>query len=161
MPGTRGRLPVPNRRKVGTTSLRDFDPVETRRWSRRRENLVYEYDINAPANRKRIYPTNTTDYSDFIYYSNNSQCISAGLIGAQGAPSKFHSGPKELLTYIENPVITYNKSTNAYFITFIGYVDQQFKLINYSTSTRLVNRVLVTETDELILTETDCAIAVV
>ncbi|NBW33462.1 MAG: hypothetical protein EBR30_00105 [Cytophagia bacterium] len=123
--------------------------------------VLYEYDINAPANRKRIYPTNTTDYSDFIYYSNNSQCISAGLIGAQGAPSKFHSGPKELLTYIENPVITYNKSTNAYFITFIGYVDQQFKLINYSTSTRLVNRVLVTETDELILTETDCAIAVV
>jgi hypothetical protein len=114
--------------------------------------VLYEYDINAPANRKRIYPTNTTDYSEYIYYVNATECVSAGY---------FHSGSKEYLTYIENPVLTFNKSTNAYYITFIGFVNQQFKLINYTTNANTVRRVLVTETNKLILTETDCAIEVV
>lgn len=107
--------------------------------------VLYEYDLNNPANRKRIWPTNKTDYNEYIYY--------------QGASAT--DPDKEYITYIEPPVITYNTSTSTYFITFIGYVNQQFKLINYSTGSAAVGNVLATETSNPITTETGNTIQVV
>jgi hypothetical protein len=101
--------------------------------------VLYEYDLNLPSERKRIFPTNTTDYNEYIYYSGAS---------ANDLPDK------ELLTYIEPPVITYNNNTNSYFITFIGYVNQYFKLVNYTTGKLILPNVIVTETNNIIVTET-------
>jgi len=99
--------------------------------------VLYEYNLNSPADRKRIWPTNTTDFNEYIYY-----------VGASSVDVD-----KEFLTYIEPPVITYNKCTNSYFITFIGYVNQSFKLVNYSTGLASVGNVITTETNNPIVTE--------
>lgn len=108
--------------------------------------VLYEYDINVPAQRKRIYPTNKTDYSEYTYYYGAS---------AAGDPDK------EYLTHIESPVLTYNKSTNAYFVTFIAYHFQYFRLINYSTIPSSYGNVVSTETNDPIVTETNNTIQVV
>ena len=84
--------------------------------------VLYEYNINAPADRKRAYPTNNTDYIEYVYYNGAS---------AAGYPDK------DYLTYLESPVITYNKSTNMYFTTFIAYSQQEFKLVNYGITCRI------------------------
>lgn len=108
--------------------------------------VLYEYDINAPANRKRIYPTNNTDFEEYLYW-----------VGASATDPT-----KETLTYIEAPVLTYNNCTNTYFITFISYVNQEFKLINYITTSFVFNgNALVTETGSPITTETSEPIEVV
>ena len=108
--------------------------------------VLYEYNINTPAERKRIYPTNKTDYSEYVYY-----------YGASAAGDF----DKQYLTYIESPVLTYNKSTNAYFITFIAYCGQYFKLINYSTQPLSYGNVLATETGDPIVTGNNETIQIV
>lgn len=107
--------------------------------------VLYEYNLNDPANRKRIWPTNKTDFNEYIYY--------------QGASAT--DPDKEYITYVEPPVITYNTSTATYFITFIAYVNQQLKIINYSTGAAAVGNVIVTETSNPVTTETGNTIQVV
>jgi hypothetical protein len=107
--------------------------------------VLYEYNLNSPATRKRIWPTNSTNYDEYVYFKG----------AAPDDPNK------EYLTYIEPPVITYNKSTNSYFITFIAYVDQTFKIINYSTGIVTFGNVVATETGNPIVTENNVTIQVV
>ena len=91
--------------------------------------VLYEYDINKPGSRERIYPTNTTDYSLFVY----------------GASA---------ITYIEPPVITYNSDASTYCICFIGYINQYFNVICYNTRETLIGKVLTNEVKIPIVTET-------
>lgn len=107
--------------------------------------VLYEYNLNSPADRKRIWPTNNTNFDEYVYY--------------KGASAE--DPGKEYLTYIEPPVLTYNKSTNSYFITFIGYVNQNFKIINYSTGVTTFGSVVATETNNPIVTESNITIQVV
>ena len=95
--------------------------------------VLYQYNINTPATRVRIFPTNDTDYNYFMYG------LSATQIGTANANSD-----NELLTYIEPPLLTYNSDTASYVITFIGYVRQAFKIVNYNTKESvLLGRILV------------------
>jgi hypothetical protein len=105
--------------------------------------VLYEYNLNDPANRQRIYPTNDTNYSEYFY---NSAATLNDL---------------KLLTYIEPPVLTYNYSTNSYYITFIGYVDQNFKIINYTTGRERLGRVIVNENTLPIVTNNNIKIQAV
>ena len=107
--------------------------------------VLYEYNLNDPANRKRIWPTNKTDFQEYLYYQEASSV----------------NPDQELLTYLEPPVITYNRCTRSYFITFIGYSGQKFKLVNYNTGAAGVGNVLATETNNPIVTETGNTIQVV
>lgn len=107
--------------------------------------VLYEYNINNPSERVRIWPTNKTDFNEYIYYQNASA----------------NDIDKEYLTYIKPPVITYNKSTNAYYITFIAFCNQKFKIINYSTGAAVFGSVIATETSNPITTETNNTIQVV
>lgn len=109
--------------------------------------VLYEYNLNDPINRKRIWPSDKTNYSEYVYYENASA----------------DNLDKEYLTYIEPPVLTYNKTTNSYFITFLGYVDQRVKIINYSTGniTAAITNALVTETNVPIVTEAEVPLVVV
>ena len=90
--------------------------------------VLYEYDINKPGSRERIYPTSTTDYSLFVY------SLSA-------------------LTCIEPPVITYNADIATYCICFIGYVDQAFNVICYNTKETLIGKILTNEVKNPIVTD--------
>ena len=98
--------------------------------------VLYEYDLNNPSKRTRIFPTSNTNYSLFVY-GKGASAINPDL---------------ELLTYIEPPVITYNKDIVAYVISFIGFVEQQFKIISYATSANILGKVLVTEANVPIVT---------
>lgn len=67
---------------------------------------LYQININDAVNRKRIYPTDTTDFSQYL-----------------------RSSP---YTYIEPPVFTFNKDTNTYIVTFIAYGNsQKVNIINH------------------------------
>lgn len=105
--------------------------------------VLYEYNLNDPANRVRIYPTNNTNYNEYFYNA-----------GATLNDFKY-------LTHIEPPVVTYNYSTNSYFISFIGYTDQNFKIINYSTGRSRLGRVIVNEDTIPIVTEDNITIQAV
>lgn len=105
--------------------------------------VLYEYDINTPALRKRIYPTNDTNYDEYFY-------------NAAASANDF-----KYLTHIEPPVFTYNYSTNSYFISFIGYTDQNFKIFNYSTGRTRLGRVIVNENTIPIVTQNNITIQAV
>lgn len=107
--------------------------------------VLYEYNLNNPAERVRIWPTNNTNFNEYIYYQ-----------GASGEDID-----KLYLTYIKPPVLTYNKSTNSYFITFIAFSGQSYKIINYSTGTTTFGNVIATETNNPVVTETNNTILVV
>ncbi len=65
--------------------------------------VLYENDLNNPGKRVRVFPNNYTDYSNFVYSS---------------------------FSYIEPPVFTYNKDTSSYIVSYIGYYNQNFNIIN-------------------------------
>lgn len=98
--------------------------------------ILYENDLNNPAKRTRIFPTSRTDYSYYLY----------------GRGASAYDPDKELLTYIEPPVITYNKDALTYIVSFIGYVGQEFKIVNSITSASVFGKVLVTEANIPIVT---------
>jgi len=101
--------------------------------------VLYQYDINKPGNRTRIYPTNTTDYSLYTYYGSYAVSANSSLI--------------QNLTYIEPPVITYNKDAVSYVISFIGYIGQKFNIISYTTRESLTNKILTNEALNPIVTD--------
>ena len=65
--------------------------------------VLYENNLNNPGKRIRLFPTNYTDFSKFVYSS---------------------------FTYIEPPVITYNKDVSSYIISYIGFYNQNFNIIS-------------------------------
>ena len=68
--------------------------------------VLYQFNINNTTNRKRVYPTDTTDFSQYL----------------RNAP----------YSYIESPVFTFNKDTNTYIVTHIAYgSSQKVDIINY------------------------------
>ena len=99
--------------------------------------VLYQYDINNPGNRVRIYPTNNTDYSLYLYTGST------------------------MLTYIEPPVITYNNEAVTYSICFIGYIGQNFNIICYTTRENLGGKVITNEVIVPITTETNTNILAV
>jgi len=100
--------------------------------------VLYQYDINHPGKRVRIFPTNNTDYSYFFY---NRGISSVNL-------------DQELLTYIEPPLISYNQDTTSYIIDFVAYTNQNFKIISYNTKEATLGKVLVNEAVVPIVTDT-------
>jgi hypothetical protein len=100
--------------------------------------VLYEYDINHPGKRVRVFPTNNTNYNYFLY---NRGISSVNL-------------DQELLTYIEPPIISYNHDTTSYVIDFIAYTNQNFKIISYNTKEALLGKVLVNESIVPIVTDT-------
>ena len=98
--------------------------------------VLYENNLNNPAKRTRIFPTSNTDYSFYLY----------------GKGASAVDPDKELLTYIEPPVITYNKDAATYIVSFIGYVNQDFKIVNSITSANVLGKVLVNENNIPIVT---------
>jgi len=110
--------------------------------------VLYEYDINNPGSRVRIFPTNQTDYSVFLYGQN---------IAAASALNP----ELEHLTYIEAPVITYNKDVSSFSICFIGYTNQNFKVICYDTNQTLTGKILTNEVIIPIVTDTNNTILTV
>ena len=107
--------------------------------------VLYQYDINSPAKRKRIFPTNTTDYNQFLY--------------AQGASAIDPN--KEYITYMEPPVITYNKDITSYVINFVGFNKQKFNIITYLTNASVLGRILTDEQSDPIVTGDDNTITAV
>lgn len=68
--------------------------------------VLYQFNINDSTDRKRIYPTDTTDFSQYL----------------RNDPYR----------YIEPPVFTYNKDTNTYVVTHLAYgTSQKVDIINY------------------------------
>ncbi len=107
--------------------------------------VLYENDLNNPAKRTRIFPTSRTDYSYYLY----------------GRGASAFDPDKELLTYIEPPVITYNKDALTYIVSFIGYVGQEFKIVNSIASASVFGKVLVTEANIPIVTGEGAEILIV
>ena len=107
--------------------------------------VLYQYDINNPGHRTRIFPTNNTNYNYFLYSKGFS---SINL-------------DQELLTYIEPPVLTYNHDTSSYVIDFIGYSNQNFKIMSYNTKLALLGKVLVNEIVIPIVTDTNAPLITV
>ena len=70
--------------------------------------VLYRLDLNNPQERVRIYPTNDTDFTEYVY-------------------------PLSNVSYMEAPVFCYNEDTKLYLTTFISFsgVSQQANLINY------------------------------
>ena len=111
--------------------------------------VLYQYDINKPGTRERIFPTNSTDYSEFLY--------------AQGASAI--DAELEYLTYIEPPVITYNKDASSYVISFIAFGGmfgpQAFNIISYTTNQNILGKVLTNQSANPILTDNNLTILTV
>jgi len=107
--------------------------------------VLYEYDINKPGTRTRIFPDNYTDYSYFIY-----------AVGASALNPEL-----EHLSYIEAPVITYNKDVSSYSICFVAYTNQIFKLVCYNTKQNLTGKILTNEVTVPIVTDTNSTIQTV
>jgi len=107
--------------------------------------VLYEYDINKPGTRTRIFPDNNTDYSYFIYAK-----------GASAIDTQL-----EHLTYVEPPVITYNKDVSSYTICFVGYVQQNFNLVCYNTKQNLTGKILTNEAIIPIVTDNNNTILAV
>ncbi len=61
--------------------------------------VLYELDLNSTNNKVRVFPTETTDFVEYIYPLNNGRNV----------------------TYMEPPVFTYNEDTKAYLTTFITF----------------------------------------
>lgn len=61
--------------------------------------VLYSLDLNKLENRTRIYPTETTDFIEYVYPLNNGRNV----------------------TYMEPPVFTYNEDTKTYLTTFITF----------------------------------------
>ena len=70
--------------------------------------VLYRLDLNNPQERVRIYPTNDTNFTEYVY-------------------------PLSNVSYMEAPVFCYNEDTKLYLTTFISFsgVSQQVNLINY------------------------------
>ena len=81
--------------------------------------VLYRLDLNNPQERVRIYPTNDTNFTEYIYP------LSSGPLSAL-----IHS-PR--IEYIEAPVFCYNEDTKLYSTTFIAFsaAGPQVSLINY------------------------------
>jgi len=88
---------------------------------------LYQYNINTPNTRTRIFPDNNTNFSAFLY-AKGASAIDPEL---------------EHITYIEPPVITYNKDVSSYVISFIGYNWQKFNIISYTTNQNVLGKILV------------------
>jgi len=89
--------------------------------------VLYQYNINTPNTRTRIFPDNNTNFSAFLY-AKGASAIDPEL---------------EHITYIEPPVITYNKDVSSYVISFIGYNWQKFNIISYTTNQNVLGKILV------------------
>jgi len=61
--------------------------------------VLYTLDLNKPSNRVRVFPVETTDFTEFVHPLNNGRGI----------------------TYMEAPVFTYNEDTKLYSTTFITF----------------------------------------
>jgi hypothetical protein len=111
--------------------------------------VLYQYDINKPGTRERIFPTNTTNYSEFLY--------------AQGASAI--DTELEYLTYIEPPVITYNKDASTYVISFVAFGGafgpQAFNIVSYVTNQNILGKVLANEASVPVLTDNNLTILTV
>jgi len=107
--------------------------------------VLYQYDINNPSKRTRIFPTNNTDF-DYFTYSRGISSVNSD---------------QELLTYMEAPVITYNKDIGSYIISFVAFINQNFKIVTYNTKEALLGRILVNEAVIPIVTDTGSPVTVV
>lgn len=69
--------------------------------------VLYRIDLNAPAEKVRIFPQYETDFSHYVY-----------LV----------SLPTEIVT----PVFTYNKDTNSYIVSFFKFSNNLINLVSYT-----------------------------
>jgi len=81
--------------------------------------VLYSINLNDPNSRTRIFPTNSTNpynFLEYIYPINNSA--------------------SNEVSFMEDPVFSYNKDTNLYIINFLAYNyhSQQTNLISYKIS---------------------------
>ena len=109
--------------------------------------VLYQYDINHPGNRTRIYPTNSTDYNLYLYYDKWAVTQNTELV--------------QNLTYMEAPVITYNRDALSYVISFIGFVNQTFNIISYTTRESLTNKIITDDALNPIVTDNNATIIAV
>jgi len=81
--------------------------------------VLYTLDLNNPRSKVRIYPNESTSYSEYIY------------------PLKGNSGIG--ITYMEEPVFTYNEDTNLYITTFISFSGDDNNIAKYGPANQQLN----------------------